>query len=178
MAFRSCCIDDVPQTLPDLTQRSLAAAASRFAETAPRGSTNGAVDSFVQEIIVGTNGNLYGRIAGRLPRYPIPEMRLPPAREDSARSPRSRVQLGALVDRGRASRISAGGNGSGPRIDSSGSANCKATRRRGAIHRRRRAVHSVSRRSIRCRLLLWRAAAFLALRRKARDCGSSQGRHP
>ncbi len=76
-------IDDVPQTLPDLTQRSLAAAASRFAETAPRGSTNGAVDSFVQEIIIGTNGNLYGRIAGRLPRYPIPEMRLPPAREEA-----------------------------------------------------------------------------------------------
>lgn len=73
-------IDDVPQTLPDLTQRSLAAAASRIAD-APRGSTKGAVDSFVQEIIVGTNGNLYGRIAGRLPRYPIPEMRLPPAPE-------------------------------------------------------------------------------------------------
>jgi SAM-dependent methyltransferase len=74
-------IDDVPQTLPDLTQRSLAAAASTSADALPRGETNGAVESFVQEVIVGTNGNLYGRIAGKLPRYPIPEMRLPPARE-------------------------------------------------------------------------------------------------
>jgi SAM-dependent methyltransferase len=40
-----------------------------------------AVDSYAQAAIVGTNGNLYGRIAGKLPRYPIPEMRLPPARE-------------------------------------------------------------------------------------------------
>jgi SAM-dependent methyltransferase len=74
-------IDDVPQTLPDLTQRSLAAAASMIADAAAHGTLNGAVDSFVQEVIVGTNGNLYGRIAGKLPRYPIPEMRLPPARE-------------------------------------------------------------------------------------------------
>ena len=73
-------VDDVPQTLPDLTQRSLAAAITRDATPL---ETNGAIDPFVQKTIVGTNGNLYGRIAGRLPRYPIPEMRLPPVRGDS-----------------------------------------------------------------------------------------------
>jgi SAM-dependent methyltransferase/uncharacterized protein YbaR (Trm112 family) len=73
-------IDDVPQTLSDLTQRTLAAAASTIHAT-PNGASNGSVDPFVQKTIVGTNGNLYGRIAGKLPRYPIPEMRLPPARE-------------------------------------------------------------------------------------------------
>jgi SAM-dependent methyltransferase len=74
-------IDDVPQTLSDLTQRTLAAAAASTIDAAPQPAPNGLVDSFVQKTIVGTNGNLYGRIAGKLPRYPIPEMRLPPARE-------------------------------------------------------------------------------------------------
>ncbi len=71
-------VDDVPQTLPDLTQRSFAALAEGAQIVA-----NGDIDPFVQKTIVGTNGNLYRRIAGRLPRYPIPELRLPPAREDS-----------------------------------------------------------------------------------------------
>ncbi len=69
-------VDDVPQTLPDLTQRSFGAIAEG-AETV----ANGDIDAFVQKTIVGTNGNLYGQIAGRLPRYPIPELRLPPARD-------------------------------------------------------------------------------------------------
>lgn len=70
-------IGDIPQTAPDVTRRSFAAENSTAADTTP----NGAVDSYVQKAIVGTNGNLYGRIAGKLPRYPIPEIRLPPARE-------------------------------------------------------------------------------------------------
>ncbi len=70
-------IDDVPQTLPDLTERSFAAAAANVQPM--HSENNGAVDPFVQKTIVGTNGNLYGRIAGKLPRYPIPEIRLPPA---------------------------------------------------------------------------------------------------
>jgi SAM-dependent methyltransferase/uncharacterized protein YbaR (Trm112 family) len=74
-------IDDVPQTAPDVTRRSLVAADLTIPDAAPHGAPNGAVDSYVQEAIVGTNGNLYGRIAGKLPRYPIPEMRLSPARE-------------------------------------------------------------------------------------------------
>ena len=36
------------------------------------------VDLYVQEIVVGTCGNLYRGLAGRLGRYPIPELRLPP----------------------------------------------------------------------------------------------------
>jgi SAM-dependent methyltransferase/uncharacterized protein YbaR (Trm112 family) len=36
------------------------------------------VDPFVQDEIVKTNGNLYRHLRGRLPRYPIPELRLPP----------------------------------------------------------------------------------------------------
>ena len=39
---------------------------------------NGGVDPFVQEEIVKTNGNLYKNLRGRLPRYPIPVLRLPP----------------------------------------------------------------------------------------------------
>jgi SAM-dependent methyltransferase/uncharacterized protein YbaR (Trm112 family) len=78
-------IDEVPQTLPDLTQRSLAAAASISTDRVSHEAPDGTVESFVQEVIVGTNGNLYGRIAGKLPRYPIPEMRLPLAR-DGARA--------------------------------------------------------------------------------------------
>jgi SAM-dependent methyltransferase/uncharacterized protein YbaR (Trm112 family) len=73
-------IDDVPQTLPDLTGRSLTAPASPVAEVT-NSSSNGAIDPFVQKTIVGTNGNLYGPIAGKLPRYPIPDLRLPLARE-------------------------------------------------------------------------------------------------
>jgi SAM-dependent methyltransferase len=40
----------------------------------------GVVDPVVQDAIVRTNGNLYRHLAGRLPRYPIPEIRLPAGR--------------------------------------------------------------------------------------------------
>jgi len=73
-------IGDVPQTAPEVTRRSLAAAESATFD-ARSSSQNGNVDPYVQDAIVGTNGNLYGRIVGKLPRYPIPEIRLPPARE-------------------------------------------------------------------------------------------------
>jgi SAM-dependent methyltransferase len=74
-------IEDVSQTAPDVTRRSLAVADWMVLETAAHAAPNCAVDSYVQKVIVGTNGNLYGSVAGKLPRYPIPEMRLPPARE-------------------------------------------------------------------------------------------------
>lgn len=45
-------------------------------------STAAGVDTFVQEEIVKTHGNLYHHLKGRLPRYPIPELRLP-AGEDA-----------------------------------------------------------------------------------------------
>jgi len=38
-----------------------------------------AVHPYVQSAIVGTNGNLYRPILGKLQRYPIPEIRLPPS---------------------------------------------------------------------------------------------------
>jgi len=81
-------IDDIAQTLPDLTHRTLSATASANGALAPE--DNGGVEPFVQKVIVGTNGNLYGRIAGKLPRYPIPEIRLPAAREGE----RSLLDLG------------------------------------------------------------------------------------
>jgi len=37
----------------------------------------GKVDAFVQDEIVKTNGNLYRHLLGHLPRYPIPDIRLP-----------------------------------------------------------------------------------------------------
>jgi SAM-dependent methyltransferase len=40
----------------------------------------GRVDRVVEEAIAGTNGSLYRHLTGRLPRYPIPEIRLPPGR--------------------------------------------------------------------------------------------------
>jgi SAM-dependent methyltransferase len=43
--------------------------------TAP---SSGHVDRVVQDAILGTNGNLYRHLEGMLPRYPIPEIRLPP----------------------------------------------------------------------------------------------------
>jgi SAM-dependent methyltransferase len=36
------------------------------------------VDPFVQQEIIKTNGNLYRHLKGRLPRYPIPDLRLSP----------------------------------------------------------------------------------------------------
>ena len=44
--------------------------------TAP---TDGEVDPAVTDAIVRTNGNLYRHLQAGLPRYPIPELRLPPA---------------------------------------------------------------------------------------------------
>ena len=41
------------------------------------------IDSYVQEIIVGTCGNLYRPVQGQLTRYPIPELRLPPGQGKS-----------------------------------------------------------------------------------------------
>jgi SAM-dependent methyltransferase len=41
-----------------------------------------AVDPFVQEQIVHTNGLLYRPLVGRLPRYPIPRLRLPDVHPD------------------------------------------------------------------------------------------------
>jgi 2-polyprenyl-3-methyl-5-hydroxy-6-metoxy-1,4-benzoquinol methylase/uncharacterized protein YbaR (Trm112 family) len=39
----------------------------------PNGARTQAIDAFVNNWIVNTNGNLYWRVRGRLPRYPIPD---------------------------------------------------------------------------------------------------------
>lgn len=76
-------VGDVSQTVPELTSRSLAMAHARNSEASENAAGEGAVDPYVQSAIVGTNGNLYGPLRGKLPRYPIPELCLPPAREDA-----------------------------------------------------------------------------------------------
>ncbi len=70
--------DELPATHPyrDATLRAVRDGSSR--ETAAhQPSQGGAIDVFVQEEIVKTNGNLYRHLHGRLPRYPIPALRLP-----------------------------------------------------------------------------------------------------
>jgi SAM-dependent methyltransferase/uncharacterized protein YbaR (Trm112 family) len=42
---------------------------------------NSEIDSFVQSALVNTNGNLYFPTLGKLKRYPIPDLRLPPGSE-------------------------------------------------------------------------------------------------
>lgn len=49
----------------------------------PRRTASGPVDEFVDDWIVNTNGNLYWRVRGRLPRYPIPRW---PGRKANRRS--------------------------------------------------------------------------------------------
>lgn len=39
------------------------------------GSRDQQIDTFVNDWIVNTNGNLYWRVRGKLPRYPIPNWR-------------------------------------------------------------------------------------------------------
>jgi SAM-dependent methyltransferase/uncharacterized protein YbaR (Trm112 family) len=74
-------VPEVSQTAPAVTSRSLATAAEKVFRHEE--GLNGSVDPYVQKAIVGTNGNLYAPIKGKLTRYPIPEIRLAPAREDS-----------------------------------------------------------------------------------------------
>jgi SAM-dependent methyltransferase len=54
--------------------------ATRAERSPPAAHVNGVdgIDPFVQAEIVKTNGNLYRHLLGRLPRYPIPTLRLPP----------------------------------------------------------------------------------------------------
>jgi SAM-dependent methyltransferase/uncharacterized protein YbaR (Trm112 family) len=56
--------EPVPLNMPPLTQTDNSAAAPR--------AQSAAIDPFVNGWIVNTNGNLYWRTRGRLPRYPIP----------------------------------------------------------------------------------------------------------
>jgi SAM-dependent methyltransferase len=71
--------DDLPATHPYRDESLRLAADAEVAS--PSRSTSAsltAIDPFVQDEIVKTNGNLYRHLLGRLPRYPIPELRLTP----------------------------------------------------------------------------------------------------
>jgi SAM-dependent methyltransferase/uncharacterized protein YbaR (Trm112 family) len=70
-------VEEAPPT-HHVCSESLAAAAGEA--PLPRGGQDvdlQGIDSYVQNIIAGTCGNLYKPLAGRLSRYPIPELRLP-----------------------------------------------------------------------------------------------------
>jgi SAM-dependent methyltransferase len=63
---------------------ALAIAEGRTAAPAvPQPAGDYAIDPWVQEIVAATCGNLYKPLIGRLHRYPIPDLRLPPARGDT-----------------------------------------------------------------------------------------------
>lgn len=67
--------DELPGTHPyrDRTLALVAEEPGLEAET-----PSAAVDPYVQDEILKTNGHLYRHLKGHLPRYPIPELRLPP----------------------------------------------------------------------------------------------------
>lgn len=66
-------------TAPFFT-KSLEEAEGQRAASSPPGRNAFGVDSFVEQVIVATNGELYRRVLGNLPRYPVPEIRLPPGK--------------------------------------------------------------------------------------------------
>lgn len=75
-------VQGIPVLLADVSDpthpylaRTLEAVRNRDVD--PVSTPGDAVDAFVQDEIVKTNGNLYRHLLGRLPRYPIPEIRLP-----------------------------------------------------------------------------------------------------
>lgn len=81
------CVDEIPvlvldeeldPTQPGYWASPEQIAAVRAAE--PPAVEGDAVDPYVAELIVGTHGNLYRKLRAGLPRYPIPELPLPPAR--------------------------------------------------------------------------------------------------
>jgi SAM-dependent methyltransferase/uncharacterized protein YbaR (Trm112 family) len=74
-------LDDVEPTQPGYWARpEQVAAARRRSAAAPPLASGDSVDPYVAELIVGTHGNLYRRLAdgAGLTRYPIPDLPLPP----------------------------------------------------------------------------------------------------
>ncbi len=66
--------DGIPVLLAGEPMRSAAGFAGAVEE--------GAVDPFVERALVATCGNLYRPVQGRLPRHPIPELRIAPAGDE------------------------------------------------------------------------------------------------
>ena len=70
-------VDDLEPTQPGYWANAEQIAAARSSVPPPVAGTD--VDPYVAKLIVGTHGNLYRGLGGRLPRYPVPEFPLPPA---------------------------------------------------------------------------------------------------
>ena len=78
------CVDGIPILLLEeatpthhVFHETLAKAAKRELLAADNLDASNGIDPYVQEIIVGTCGNLYRSLHNNLTRYPIPEIRLP-----------------------------------------------------------------------------------------------------
>lgn len=76
-------VEEVDATHPYCSETLRTANTRRLSTGAPEGLSQATIDPFVQKEIVGTCGNLYRHLEGRLPRYPIPELPLP--RSDGSR---------------------------------------------------------------------------------------------
>jgi SAM-dependent methyltransferase len=81
------CVDGIPILLLDEeldpTQPGYWASADQIAAVQaaqPQAVEGDAVDPYVAELILGTHGNLYRHLTAGLPRYPIPDLPLGPAR--------------------------------------------------------------------------------------------------
>jgi SAM-dependent methyltransferase len=68
--------EELEATQPGYWATAEQIAAVRAAQ--PPATEGDAVDPYVAELIVGTHGNLYRHLAAGLPRYPIPDLPLPP----------------------------------------------------------------------------------------------------
>jgi SAM-dependent methyltransferase/uncharacterized protein YbaR (Trm112 family) len=72
---------DIAHTHAEMSAKSFALAdkiTRNLAETDEMKPESSAVDSFVQDMVVNTNSNLYRPLRGRLERYPIPDFPLAP----------------------------------------------------------------------------------------------------
>jgi SAM-dependent methyltransferase len=68
---------DRPDHTHEYAEQTLEALRSGAGSAPSEPDADDGIDSFVQGEILGTSGFLYAHLQGRLPRYPIPQMRLP-----------------------------------------------------------------------------------------------------
>ena len=70
-------VDDAPPTHSACCQSLAEAAGQALSAHVGAAQARRQIDAYVQDIIVGTCGNLYRPLQGSMSRYPIPELRLP-----------------------------------------------------------------------------------------------------
>lgn len=75
----------VAEAVPTIAGATVPALASLLSETsgedvASEPAPPGTIDPYVQQMVAGTNGNLYRGLIGKLTRYPVPELPLPEGR--------------------------------------------------------------------------------------------------